>query len=246
MSKWKHPYKIGGKRSRLYSTWINMKQRCTNPNDKNYKNYGGRGIMVCDEWLSYDNFYEWAVSQGFDESVDRKFQSIDRIDVNKGYSPDNCRIATMLIQGRNRRNNVILNGKCISQIADEAGIDDSTFRYRLKKVKNVEKAILGNTACEIRKYEHIIIDGHTLRELSEIYGVDYWLICNRARKGERSLDRLIDSINKGYKQKILIEGKTFRELSSISGISIKTIRQRYYKQGLTTVADLTRPVKGKA
>ena len=96
---------------KLYGIYQCMKQRCFNKNDINYKNYGGRGISVCDEWVGkngFDNFYKWAISAGYDDSKGRFEQSIDRIDVNKDYSPDNCKFSTMEEQCYNKRNTVKL------------------------------------------------------------------------------------------------------------------------------------------
>lgn len=109
-----------------------MKYRCNNPNCLAYKNYGGRGIRVCDEWNnSFLSFSEWAGTAGYKEGL-----SLDRIDVNGDYSPDNCRWATVKTQTNNQRNNHLLefNGEIhtVSEWSEITGISRSTICCRLK------------------------------------------------------------------------------------------------------------------
>lgn len=89
----------GQSKTKLYYVWQRMKQRCNNKSNRAYKYYGGRGIYVCKEWNDdYISFYEWSVNNGYKEGL-----TIDRIDNNEGYSPNNCRWVTMKVQSENRK-----------------------------------------------------------------------------------------------------------------------------------------------
>lgn len=93
----------GGTSDRLYVVWAQMKQRCENQNSRGWRYYGGRGITVCDEWHDYVAFREWAVSNGYRPRADRGDCTIDRINVDGNYEPDNCRWVDMKVQARNKR-----------------------------------------------------------------------------------------------------------------------------------------------
>lgn len=140
----KHESKIithGKSKTKLYHVYIAMKQRCYNPNCEAYHNYGGRGIKICDEWLGengFVNFYNWAFSNGYREGAEQGTLTIDRIDVDKGYSPDNCRWRTIQEQQMNTTRNVWLtygNEKhTLKEWSEIRGIKYSILRNRVSKL----------------------------------------------------------------------------------------------------------------
>lgn len=98
-------FKHGGRKTRLYKIWCGIKDRCKNKNRDCYKNYGGRGITICNEWENdFSVFQNWALNHGYKQDL-----SIDRIDNNKGYTPENCRWTTNIEQQNNKRNNILIN-----------------------------------------------------------------------------------------------------------------------------------------
>lgn len=125
--------------TRLYNIWTKMRDRC---DDKNNKNYGGRGILVCKEWNeSFESFRDWAIANGYREDL-----TIDRIDNNKGYSPDNCRWTGVKEQARNRRSNRVItfNGEThiLVEWAEITGLPRSTLYNRIVKYSwPIERAL---------------------------------------------------------------------------------------------------------
>ena len=136
--KWKTTH--GQTDTRLYRIYRHMINRCTNPNDVRYDKYGGRGISVCDEWSTFEGFYKWAVGAGYRDDL-----SIDRIDNDKGYCPDNCRWATNDIQANNKSNVIMLEygGKkqSIAAWANELGMPYKKLHKRIYNGWDVERAL---------------------------------------------------------------------------------------------------------
>ena len=138
--------KHGESNTRLYNVWSDMKKRCYNTKNVDYKNYGGRGITVCDEWMDFQNFYEWAIANGYDETAPRGQCTIDRIDVDGCYEPENCRWVDRYIQMNNKRNNRILtyNGEShtLAEWSEIGNIPYNSEKSRLNKLHgSVEKTL---------------------------------------------------------------------------------------------------------
>lgn len=126
--------------SDLYYVWSQIKQRCNNPNNKRYKNYGARCIKFCNEWEDFTNFYNWAKENGY-----KKGLTIDRIDNNGNYEPLNCRWITNKEQQNNKRNNHLITYNnetlTVTQWAEKYNINVYTFRNRISKGWDIKKAL---------------------------------------------------------------------------------------------------------
>lgn len=139
--------KHGNSKTKLYHVWSSMKARCKNQNNKEWHRYGGRGISVCEEWRNgYEPFQNWALSHGYKEGL-----TLDRIDNDKGYSPDNCRWITLSEQQNNTSRNRFIeyNGevKTASQIAKENNVNAKMFCQRIASGWDIERAL--NEPCHI-------------------------------------------------------------------------------------------------
>ena len=125
----------------LYQVWSRMKGCTSSSTHQDFKYYGALGVKLCPEWEKFENFYEWAISNGY-----RRVLTIDRMDTHGDYSPDNCRWITLSAQQGNRRNchMVTLNGKtqCLSYWCKELGINWYTVYSRLKKGWSYEQALM--------------------------------------------------------------------------------------------------------
>ncbi len=136
-----HKYGHGQSDTRIYHIWRTMKARCVDSNSHKYHAYGGRGIKVCDEWLnSFESFYEWAMANGYQEDL-----SIDRIDNDGDYCPENCRWVTQKEQANNTRKNRLLthNGEThtVAEWATIVGITKAALYHRLSRGWSVKEAL---------------------------------------------------------------------------------------------------------
>ena len=130
----------GGVRTRLYTIWGGMKTRCLSPNEPCYQYYGGRGIKVCNEWLSFDAFREWALSHGYRDDL-----TLDRINVDGNYEPSNCRWLTIQEQQSNKRSNRVIefNGEShtLQEWANLIGISHATLIERIERWGSIQEAL---------------------------------------------------------------------------------------------------------
>lgn len=134
----KHGHSKNGVISKTYSAWLHMLNRCNNPKNASYGNYGGRGISVCERWREYANFLDDMGESPIDKTL-------DRIDNSGNYEPENCRWVTMKVQQNNKRTNRLVyymgNEMTITQLSERCGVKRGTLYYRLKQGMTVEEAV---------------------------------------------------------------------------------------------------------
>lgn len=175
-----YQYRHGMKGTKLFSVFHTMKDRCYNPNSKKYKDYGARGIRICDEWLNSSAlFFEWAKENGYQEGL-----SIDRIDVNGNYEPSNCRWVDAKFQANNKRYNHLYeyNGKIqtISQWADELGLPYATIKCRIKRGSFDELFNVKDGGVHLITYKGVSL---SIKDWAELLGVNYSTMRARVRRG---------------------------------------------------------------
>jgi len=133
--------KHGGAHDKLYRVWATMKDRCSNNNTKEYKHYGGKGVCVCETWKDYECFRSWALENGYNDGL-----SIDRINNDGNYEPDNCRWVTYREQSRNTSRNIFITFNnetlVLSDWANRIGVKPHTLYSRLFYAKwDIEEAL---------------------------------------------------------------------------------------------------------
>lgn len=178
INNYKHGY-AGKKRTRLYNTWLNMKQRCYNENVESFKYYGGAGITICDEWKNdFESFKEWALSNGYKNNL-----TIDRIDVHGNYEASNCRWITNSEQQMNKRNNhyISYHGviKTLTEWSTELGLGIKTIERRLNNGWGVERAFSAPLMPKIKDLKDKKFGKLLVVELDHTNKYAYWLcICD--------------------------------------------------------------------
>lgn len=190
--------------SKLYRRWWSMNSRCLYPTAREYENYGGRGITVCYEWSNknpqgFENFCAWMFSHGYNERLPQGKQTLDRINNDKGYSPDNCRLISNAEQQRNKRVNVYITYKdeslCVADWAQRSGMSASGIVKRLKRGLTPEEIFETPRKPTNTKY-HFSFRGKDYKSLTDVAN-DYGL----------NMKRLSYLIHKGYSVTEAIENE---------------------------------------
>jgi hypothetical protein len=212
--------------TRLHNIWDTMKARCHRQNSKDYKNYGARGITVCEEWRNkFENFYQWAIDNGYEE-----YLTLDRKDVNGNYEPTNCRWATTKEQGNNTRYNryITINGETntIAEWSQITGIGPKALRYRIESGWDEKDLLLPVGVHKV--YITVGNETKTIKEWSREKGISDTVISKRYKSGIRGEDLF------AYNRKIIlveIDGvtKSLSDWSKETGIRLTTLLQRYNK-----------------
>ena len=135
--KRKHGY---ANKERLYQTWKNMRRRCNDPNNSRWEHYGGKGVAICPEWDDYKVFRQWAMGSGYTDNL-----SIDRIDVDGDYCPENCRWVDDKTQANNMSTNRIIEYEgsemTMSELADHLDLSYSALQHRIKRGWNMDRIV---------------------------------------------------------------------------------------------------------
>ena len=192
--------------TKLYRRWQSMNMRCNYPKAKGYANYGGRGIRVCDQWsksnpLGYENFKKWMIEHGYDETLPRGSQTIDRIDCNGDYSPSNCRLISNFEQQANTRKNLKVTYKGethhIAEWARILGCGRNFLYGRLRKGMSVKDAFETPVKNTNIKYDFQFMgkEYHSLSEVAADYSIKMKRLSYLIHKGI-SIDDAISQLLK--------------------------------------------------
>lgn len=173
----------GLSKTRLYTIWHSMKCRCHYPATNQYKNYGGRGIEICDEWeKGFLPFYNWAMSNGYKDDL-----TLDRINVNGNYEPSNCKWSTKKEQGRNTTANRFITykgeTKTLTEWCEIYNINIVTLSDRLKTGMTFEEAV-SKPVYKSGGFLTYTINGETkmITDWCKIYNISYVTVYNRIKR----------------------------------------------------------------
>ena len=195
-------------KTRLYRIWSGMKTRCSNPNQASYKNYGARGIRVCAEWQSFFPFQEWALSHGYQDSL-----SIERIDINGNYCPENCKWANRLHQANNTRSNrriefgeMVLTSR---QWDRRLGFREGVLSDRLNTLGwDLERTMTEPVGTSHARTYTFNGETHTISEWASIIGISFTSLCKRLNNPDITLEEALTKPKQGMSNLLTFQGKT--------------------------------------
>lgn len=223
--------------TRIYSIWSNMKRRCRDKNNNHYHNYGGRGITYCEEWEKSTTFIKWAMENGYRDDL-----TLDRINNDGNYEPDNCRWTTWEVQSSNKVTTVYITYKGITHTIKDWGkitkLPYSTISYRYNRNLPPEEIL----APKQRLPRLITYKGKTksLAEWARDIGISPETLAYRIDSGKP----LKEAFQKQIYKKLVIKGvsHTVAEWAEISGISYQLIMTRL-KQGKSPEEAVFTPIQ---
>lgn len=181
--------------TRIYNVWHTMKERCYVKTQTSYNNYGGRGIKVCDEWQEFIQFMEWAYANGYDENAKRGECTLDRIDPNGNYCPENCRWVDWSVQANNKNTNVFIehNGvvDTLSNHARREGISPTLAEERKIKGKTTEEIFAKKKEPKKLYYKGSYTK---INDICKKEGISRYVIEQRVLKKGENLEEVIESV----------------------------------------------------
>jgi len=190
--------KHGETHTKLFHIWTGMQTRCSNPNAINYKDYGAKGISICEEWANdFTKFRDWALKNGYSPNL-----TIDRIDFTGNYEPGNCRWVTVKEQNRNRSSNTLItfNGEthCIAEWAEITGIEYDALIHRLQsKNFTLEEALTKPMKSHISRQNTLFRyngEEKTIKGWAEHFGMTEYQIYCRLRYRNYDADAAFSAI----------------------------------------------------
>jgi len=217
---------------KIYSTWSAMKQRCYNKKHKAYKNYGGRGIKVCDSWLDFQNFYD-DMNKAMEDHIEcygKKNTQLERVDNNKGYNKENCIWITPWEQAQNRRNTIRIGGYTLQELKDRFGIRRRTAYSRLKQGWTDKEIIQGDRPYSLNikksKVRELVLSSQD--SLNRLQKRDRSILRQSLGIGERLTRVSVIAENLGLSEQMIY--LIFNNALKTMDIELSTVKRNRFKK----------------